>query len=130
MRSLALIAALPMLMQSCEKDTDTGSDLPSGFRHSLFETREDTTPDGKRVLRLRYVDPNLTSDDHQRVAEDFAALCARDALPKQAAADMAFDQAVISLANKKSEFGVFNPDVTQYFEAFTLENDRCIWEAF
>lgn len=130
MRSLALIAAVPMLMQSCEKEAETASDIPSGFNHSLFETLDDVMPDGKRVMRLRYVAEDMTADDHQKVAEDFAALCARDALPRQAEAQPPFDQAVISLANKKSEFGVFNPDVTQYFEAFTLENDTCIWEAF
>lgn len=130
MRSLALIAVVPMLMQSCEKDADSASDIPSGFEHSLFETLEDTMPDGKRVLRLRYVADSLGAEDHQRVSADFAALCARDALPHQAKADPKFDEVVISLANKKSEFAVFNPEVTQYFEAFTLKNGSCIWEAF
>lgn len=130
MRSLAVIAAVPMLIQSCEKDPVSTSDFTSGFDHTLFETLESISPDGTRVLRLRYVDETLTSEDHQKVADDFAALCTRDALPRNAKAEQSFDQVVISLANKKSEFGVFNPDVTQYFEAFTLKNDTCIWEAF
>ena len=130
MRSLAVIAAVPMLIQSCEKEPETTSEFVSGFDHTLFETLDSTSPDGTRVLRLRYVDESLTSEDHQKVADDFAALCERDALPHNAQAAEKFDQVVISLANKKSEFGVFNPEVTQYFEAFTLENDSCIWEAF
>lgn len=131
MRSLAAAALVPMLIQSCDNDADSAaSAMPSGLDHQLFEALDDKSPDGKKVLRLRYVATELEADSFDKVSEDFAALCARDVLPRQRDAVDPYDQAVISLSNKKSEFGVFNPDVTQYFEAFRLENGTCIWEAF
>ena len=35
---------------------------------------------------------------------------------------------VISLADRVTEFGVSDPEATQFFEAFRLSNDTCIWE--
>jgi hypothetical protein len=37
---------------------------------------------------------------------------------------------VISLMQSPVDFGVMTPDVVQFFESFTIENDLCIWEAF
>lgn len=132
MRSLVLLATLPLVAATCDKEKAGDGAVPSGFTYVLQEALSDQTPDGKHVLRLRYVSDQIgqSEDSAQLVVEDFAALCLRDALPKNAQATPKYDQAVISLANKKSEFGVFNPDVIQYFEAFTLQNDTCIWEAF
>jgi len=37
---------------------------------------------------------------------------------------------VISLADRPSEFGVYDPAVIQVFEAYRSEVDTCIWEMF
>jgi hypothetical protein len=37
---------------------------------------------------------------------------------------------VVSLSDRPVEFGVQDPDATQFFEAYTFENGDCIWEEF
>lgn len=101
--------------------------LPSGLRAELQEAIDEAGA----VLRFRYVAPDFDAAAPLRaVAADLAHLCNADAARR--AAEMGRRQAriVISLANRRSQFGVPDPDVRQVFEAFTLENGTCIWEAF
>lgn len=37
---------------------------------------------------------------------------------------------MISLMESPVEFGVASPDTVQYFEAYSVSDGRCIWEAF
>ncbi|SEI70149.1 hypothetical protein SAMN05421762_2958 [Pseudooceanicola nitratireducens] len=104
--------------------------VPSGRALSLQEVREETQPDGTLWLRLRYVAPGMTRADRAAVADDFQALCQTDALRYQPQAPVTAAQAVISIAAAPMEFGVSNPEIPQFFEAFRLENGTCIWEAF
>lgn len=101
--------------------------LPSGLVAVLQETiREDG-----RVMRFRYVATGFdAAAPLETVAADLDHLCAADAAPRAAAEGAGDARLVISLADKPSEFGRFDPDVRQVFEAYRLENGVCIWEAF
>ena len=38
------------------------------------------------------------------------------------------EQIVISLMDRLVDFGATNPDATQFFEAYRIEDGTCIWE--
>ena len=91
------------------------------------------------------IDQSLSGDDHDRlpaapvsvfkdpVHDDIIWLCETIILPEivRAAAGGAGrpGQIVISMADRESRFGEYDPDVLQIFEAFTLPRDRdiCDW---
>ncbi|CUI78393.1 DUF6497 family protein [Cognatishimia activa] len=106
--------------------------VPSGLKFSLQEAFMDALQDGTQALRLRYVAPEIGTSpyDYTGVADDFMSLCTDIGLPMLAESGQSADQVIVSFSNQETEFGVANPNATQYFEVFTLENDTCIWEAF
>lgn len=104
--------------------------VPSGLILTLQEIREEQQPDGAVWMRMRYVAPGLTRDGYGLVEKDFAALCETQALALRTAAGDMPAQAIISIASAPVEFGMAAPDVTQFFEAFRLQDNTCIWEAF
>jgi hypothetical protein len=55
-------------------------------------------------------------------------LCDTTALPYMAEYDLTGDMIVISLSDRKTEFGVADPDATQFFEAYRPVDNLCIWE--
>lgn len=120
----------PFLVGGCLPEKEEG--IPSGFDYRLQEELSDVMPDGQRVLRLRYVAEQIGSEGgaYEAVSDDFAVLCMRDALQRAQSASDPFAQVVVSLSSKESKFGVFDPNVIQYFEAFTVQNNTCILEAF
>lgn len=105
--------------------------VPSGYSLSLQEVRIDQAA-GQSVLRMRYVMPAIATQslDYNDVSADFEHLCTTHAVPEAKSLQTPVQQIVISLSDQETEFGVSNPDATQYFEAFNLETDICIWEGF
>jgi len=103
--------------------------VPSGQSIALFETIEEPN-----VVRFRFlapqIDPANTGLAYGDVEADFAALCQSVALPHVAGFDPRPEQIVISLMSAETEFGVANPDVTQFFEAFSVQDGACMWEQF
>ena len=61
---------------------------------------------------------------------DLEYLCNSYAVPRLSNIGPQPRQIVISIADQASEFGVINPDVTQVFEAYRLDQGGCIWEMF
>lgn len=106
--------------------------VPSGLSVSLQEVLTDHMQDGTTALRLRFIAPGIGSDSvsYATVADDFITLCEGVGLPTLAETGQSIDQIIVSFSDRETAFGVANPDATQYFEVFTLENDTCIWEAF
>lgn len=107
--------------------------LPSGLVVSLQETRLE--PVGApthvvRTVRLRYVSPQLEEDAFafDRIEGDFAELCASFGLKTRARSAPQAEQVIISIASQPTAFGESAPKVVQYFDAFRVESDTCIWE--
>ena len=133
---IVLITALLLATRAALGGTESTAggeeafDLPSGLTAQLQEMLWDR-PGGGLVYRFRFVAPDFTGvADFDTVMGDLAFLCAEFALPKLANTGPQPSQIIISLADKPSEFGVYNPDVTQVFEAYSVENGTCIWEVF
>lgn len=64
------------------------------------------------------------------VHRDILWLCQNYVLPRARTADPQPSQVVISMGSAPSEFGVFDPEVVQLFEGFSLPagRDECVWE--
>ena len=104
--------------------------LPSGLQAELQEMIWNQPGQGL-VYRFRFVAPDFKpGEDMDALMADMEHLCTRFALPKIASTGPAPNQIIISLADKPSEFGQFDPDVTQVFEAYRVETGACIWEMF
>ncbi|MCG7493115.1 DUF6497 family protein [Thalassobius sp. Cn5-15] len=105
---------------------------PSGLTLKLLDQRIEALYDGGALARYRFVAPALAEKELQydSVADDFAYLCESFALPDLAAKQADVAQIIISFSSAELEFGDTAPDIVQFFEAFRVENDRCIWEAY
>jgi hypothetical protein len=105
-------------------------ELPSGQKVSMFDTIADEVMPG--TYRVRYLAPEIGSEGRSfvDVAEDMAVLCDSQALPKLMSDGSAPARIVVTLMSEPVEFGVMTPDVTQFFESYSIENGLCIWEAF
>ena len=111
----------------------TVQEVPSGQSVTLHEVLVDMV-NGENWLRFRFVAPSIGADkgkvSHDDAAKDIEHLCAAVAVPYIAEYDLKSDLVVVSMADQKTKFGETNPDATQFFEAFRVQNDICIWEAF
>lgn len=107
--------------------------VPSGQPVRLYEALVDEV-DGQNWLRMRFVAPDIARDggtiDYEKAEADMAFLCSAVGLPFAQKHNLKPHSIVISLSDRETEFGVQNADATQFFDAFRIENDACIWEAF
>jgi hypothetical protein len=103
-------------------------DVPSHQRITLLEVLTDTVGT-ENWLRFRFVAPDITRDgDYELVANDMTHLCQTTALPYIAEYALTAEVIVISLSDRPTEFGQADPDAIQFFEAFRVQGDTCIWE--
>lgn len=102
--------------------------LPSGLEARLQEMLWDRPGNGL-VYRFRFVAEEFTGDEpFEMQSVDLEYLCNEYALGHVAGIGPLPSRIVISLADRPTEFGQFDPDVAQVFESFSLEGERCIWE--
>ena len=116
--------------------TATGSsalELPSGQSVTLSEVLIDRVAD-EDWLRFRFVAPAIARTNgtvgYADAAADFAVLCADLARPYMAEQGLSAQVVVISLMDRPVPFGQSDPDATQFFEAYRIEDDACVWQAF
>ncbi|MDB4197757.1 DUF6497 family protein [Ascidiaceihabitans sp.] len=111
----------------------TVQEVPSSQSVTLHEVLVDMV-NGENWLRFRFVAPSIPADkgkvSHDDAAKDIEHLCAAVAVPYIAEYDLKSDLVVVSMADQKTEFGETNPDAAQLFEAFSAQNEICIWGAF
>lgn len=89
-------------------------------------------PPESGLARFRLVVPGLGGEgaDYDRVAGDFAWLCAELALPALAANAWTPTEVVIALSDRETAFGVLDPEAVQFFEGFRVEGGACVPQAF
>jgi hypothetical protein len=102
--------------------------LPSGLTATPYEVR---TGNGG-IYRYRFLAPEFTAEGQSLglLMIDLEYLCNAYALAHLANAEPVPKQVIISLADRESEFGAIDPDVTQVFEAYRVEDGACKWEMF
>lgn len=128
--ALAGLAAPALAMAEIEVTPEEPLILPSGLEAELQEMIWDR-PGGGLVYRFRFVAPGFTGvDDMSVVMADLEYLCNTFAVPRLANTGPQPGKIVVSLADQPSEFGIFDPDITQIFEAYSVKDGVCIWEMF
>ena len=109
------------------------SNLPSGQVVELYEVLVDEVTT-ERWVRFRFLAPEIARDTgvlrFSDVEPDLAHLCDTVALPYLAEFDLGGQGVVISLSDRKVDFGQTDPDATQFIDAFRVDAGACIWEGF
>ncbi len=104
--------------------------LPSGGEVFLHEVLIDDLS-GQTWVRFRFVAPGIgRAGTEDGGYDDMSYLCDEFALSYLSARDLAPDRVVISLADRVVPFGSSDPEATQYFGSFRIQDDRCIWEEY
>lgn len=106
-----------------------GLQVPSGQPVELQEVRADETA-GALWLRFRFVAPQIGRIDRDADAADMEHLCTAVALPYLAETGIEAERLVISLSERAVPFGEAAPGTIQFFETYSAEDGRCIWEGF
>ena len=107
--------------------------LSSGLTATLAETIwDDQTNPPETWGRFRFLAPGIAGDafSFAQVSDDLAQLCREQAVPAIVAAGRKVELVVISLSAEPVAFGETRPDLTQYFEAYTVTDGDCILEGF
>ncbi len=127
---ICLAGACALLATSVGASDDL-LDVPSGQPVTFQEMLWDR-PGGGLVYRFRFVAPEIGQDgrEYEDVEIDMQYLCETFAIPRLAQTGPQPRQIVISLSQQETEFGVAYDDVTQFFEAYRIEDETCILEFF
>lgn len=107
--------------------------VPSGQPLSVIEVLLDTVID-EEWLRFRFLAPEIAREagtiSYGDAAADFQHLCETVARPYLVEYDLSPDVIVVTLMDRLVPFGQSDPEATQFIEAFRIQDDTCIWEAF
>ena len=119
-----MIAPLPALAETVA--------VPSGQPVRFVEMLQDPNGSEGLTLRFRFLAPQIARDTGSvsidAALEDIDSLCADFAAIEVANMRPQPEQIVISLMDRLVDFGATNPDATQFFEAYRIEDGTCIWE--
>ncbi|MCP3970181.1 MAG: acetolactate synthase [Rhodobacteraceae bacterium] len=105
--------------------------VPSGQPVEFVELIRDASG---AIWRFRFLAPGIARDGGSVSVDtalgDMEALCRGFVIPRVAVASAPPGQVVISLSDRPVAFGTAHPDATQYFEAYRIEGETCVWEGF
>ena len=105
--------------------------VPSGQRVELSNVLLDTNP-GELWARFRFIAPKigLTAGHitYDVAMIDMEHLCQTLAISYVARHDLKPARVVISFSDRPVVFGTSEPDATQFFEAYRVEQSKCIRE--
>lgn len=86
------------------------------------------------ILRARFLAPQIARDGgsvgYDTAAQDMLHLCQTYILPQLTDGAEMPDQVIISLSDKEVPFGDADPEATQFFEAYHIQDGACIWETY
>lgn len=108
--------------------------VPSGQEITLLDVIWNVPGPEGMATRFRFLAPQIARDsgsvDFEAAAADMMHLCQTYALPKVTGGVTIPGQIIISLSDRDLPFGESDPDATQFFEAYRIEDGACIWEVF
>ncbi|MBE0454509.1 DUF6497 family protein [Roseovarius autotrophicus] len=130
MRGAALVPALVLGLAAAAQEEALR--LPSGLAARLFEVLTDRPEGGGLIYRFRYVAAGFDAGPEQLewLDADLSWLCENHVLPRISNIGPQPGLVVISLADREADFGVYDPDVTQVFEAYRPKGGACMQEMF
>ena len=124
----------PVQAQTATADEDVLIPVPSGQPVTLQDVIWNAPGPEGLTLRFRFVAPQIARNGGDITTEaaqaDMLHLCQTYALPRIAEFGPEPAQIVISMADISVPFGDTAPEVTQFFEAYSVQDGICIWEVF
>ena len=125
--------ALVMALSAAPVWSATSIETQSGQAVTLSEVLLDENP-GELWVRFRFLAPEIARDagdvDPDATLADMQGLCDQIAVPYLVDNAISPVRIVVSMSDRMVPFGQPDPDATQFFELFSLENGVCIWEEF
>jgi hypothetical protein len=108
--------------------------VPSGQSVTLQEVLWNVPgPDGL-TARFRFLAPQIARNggtvSFETASADMAWLCQNFAIDRISTLGPAPQQVIISLADRDIPFGQTDEEATQFFDAYRIEDGKCVWEAF
>lgn len=101
--------------------------VPSGLEVTVWDRFEEE--DG--TVRFRFLAPGIAQGSQgEEAASDMQVLCDTYVLENLPDPAHPPQQVIVTLMEKPIELGDSRPDVVQFFEAFTFEDGKCVWEMF
>jgi hypothetical protein len=124
--------------QAGQTRTEPGADqvipVPSGQTVTLQDVVWNEPGADGLTIRFRFVAPAIAREGgtvpFETAVWDMLALCQTYALPRIAEAGPVPAQVIVSMSDRPVVFGEADPAATQFFEAYSIEDGNCIWEAF
>lgn len=106
--------------------------VPSGMEVTWVDTVHDANGPMGLTARFRFLAPQIGQGavPFETASADMQALCDTWALPRISVTGPQPQQIVIVLMDRLVEFGMADEEATQFFEAYSLQDGACIWEAF
>lgn len=108
--------------------------VPSGQQVRLIDVVQTAPGPAGLTLRFRFLAPGIAraggTVGPEAAQADMAYLCHAFAVPRLSDIGPVIAQVVISLADREVDFGAADPEATQFFEAYRIEGDACIWDPF
>lgn len=130
-RGRAIGLVLSVLCSQAFAQTGTSLPVPSGQPVHLSDVLLDNNP-GELWVRFRFIAPKIGASvgriGYDVASNDMDHLCQTLAVAYVVQHQLEPARVVISLSDRPVEFGDAAPDATQFFEAYRLEQSRCIWE--
>lgn len=102
---------------------------PSGLKMVLYDViLEDDIP----LVRFRFEVPEIAGNalPFADVADDIQAVCDQALLPGLKQSGWDAGQIIMQLSAEQVAFGATVPEITQYFQPFSIGPDTCIWEDY
>lgn len=106
--------------------------VPSGMEVTWVDTVNDAQGPMGLTARFRFLAPQIGQGAvaFGAATADMQVLCDTWALPRIGVTGPQPAQIVIVLMDRPVEFGVADEAATQFFEAYSVQDGACIWEAF
>ncbi|MFK7879777.1 DUF6497 family protein [Roseobacter sp.] len=106
-------------------------DVPSGQPIQLHDVLIDEVG-SESWLRFRFLAPEIARDrgtiSFAQAEPDLEHLCTQVALPYMAEFDIEAEIVSVVLLDKPVEFGVSDPEATQFNDVFRVNSGACVWE--
>ena len=129
-----LVPVLALIAHPAPASDGSEIALPSGQTVTWIDTISDAPGPNGLTMRFRFLAPAIARDGGTVGVEaaqgDMQVLCDVFALPRLSVTGPKPSQIIITLSDRPTEFGVPDPEATQYFEAYSIEDGACIWEVF
>lgn len=107
--------------------------MPSGLAVTFHEAITNQPGQGL-TYRFRFIAPDIARAkgqvDFDLIEADMAHLCKIYALPRVPITGPVPNRIVISIADRVTKFGAADAEATQFFEAYSIDGDSCVWEPF